>query len=62
MEINRTSSYHKPVRAVVAVSAEYGVEALVVTRKPVNSKIFLKIFPQLNRRGKNYRVLLDGAS
>ena len=46
---------------MVAVSCR-GLEGIVVVRKPINSHIFLKVFDQVHRRGRNYRCLVDGAS
>ena len=57
--INKAEYYHKPVHVVSAISLEFGLEALLMFDKHINSKLYCKVFHELVKNDPNFVVLAD---
>ena len=52
----------KPIYAVVAVSAEHGLESIHVFNKSINSQMFALILPDIRTKGRDFALIGDSCN
>lgn len=62
IQIDNSRFTESKCNIVAAVSADNGLEGIVLTEDYVNQNVFLKIFKEISKNGKKYAVSIDNAS
>ena len=60
--VKKCSSKHQWVYQVIAGFAELGLEASVVSLKPISSRIFCEILPKIEANGGTFALFGDNVS
>ena len=59
IEVSNSKYYFKPIHIVCAISMENGLEAIQIHSKHINSKLYSKIFKEIEKNGPNWVILAD---